>query len=54
MKKILSVAILVLFVGFVACGRKESAPKEYVMNNDIDSVSYAMGMNIALNLYGID
>lgn len=54
MRKILSAIIVIMFVGAISCARKVEAPVEYVMQNDLDSVSYAMGMNIALNLYGAD
>ena len=54
MRRSLLAIIAILFVGFVSCSPKSSAPVEYTLHNDIDSVSYAMGMNIALNLYSAD
>lgn len=51
MKKALSVVIVMAIVAMVACGgRGDSSTDTYTMQNDTDSVSYAFGMNIGLNL----
>lgn len=54
MKRTILAIVTVLAVCMVSCGGKSTAHTEYVMKNDVDTVSYAMGMNIALNLYSAD
>ena len=53
-KKSLLALVATLFVAMVSCSPKGASVVEYTMQNDVDSVSYAMGMNIALNLYAAD
>ncbi len=50
MKKTISALILLIVAGSVACNRGSVATQEYTLENGIDSVSYAIGMNIGLNL----
>lgn len=50
MKKTISTLILLIVAGSVACNRGSVATQEYTLENGIDSVSYAIGMNIGLNL----
>ncbi|MBR5133838.1 MAG: FKBP-type peptidyl-prolyl cis-trans isomerase [Alistipes sp.] len=50
MKKTILALALLTIVGSVACNRGSVATKEYQLENGIDSVSYALGMNIGLNL----
>lgn len=52
-KTIWSIALLAMVCG-VACNRGKSTSQNYVINNGIDSVSYALGMNLGLNLYEKD
>lgn len=56
MKKVLSVAIIALFVSFVGCNvsKKEAVEPVVTMQSSADSMSYVMGMNIGLNLIKID
>ena len=53
-KRSLLALVVVVFVAIVSCSPKGGSAVEYTMQNDMDSVSYAMGMNIALNLYAAD
>lgn len=53
-KRSLLALVVVAFVAIVSCSPKGGSAVEYTMQNDMDSVSYAMGMNIALNLYAAD
>ena len=53
-KRSLVALVVVAFVAVVSCSPKGGSAVEYTMQNDMDSVSYAMGMNIALNLYAAD
>ena len=53
-KRSLLALVVVVFVAIVSCSPKGGSVVEYTMQNDMDSVSYAMGMNIALNLYAAD
>ena len=53
-KRSLLALVVVAFVAVVSCSPKGGSAVEYTMQNDMDSVSYAMGMNIALNLYAAD
>ena len=53
-KRSLLALVIVVFVAIVSCSPKGGSAVEYTMQNDMDSVSYAMGMNIALNLYAAD
>ena len=50
MKKTLLALALLIIAGSVACNRGPVATNDFKMENDIDSVSYAIGMNIGLNL----
>jgi len=50
MKKALSALIVVAIIGMVACSRGSSTTQTYEMQSGIDSVSYAFGMNVGLNL----
>ncbi len=50
MKKALSALIVAAIIGMVACSRGSSTTQTFTLHNDIDSVSYALGMNIGLNL----
>lgn len=50
MKKVLSVLIIAIIIGMVACNREKTTTVTYTMQNDIDSVSYAIGMNLGYNL----
>jgi FKBP-type peptidyl-prolyl cis-trans isomerase len=52
-KTIWAIALLAMVCG-VACNRGKSTSQNYVINNGIDSVSYALGMNLGLNLYEKD
>ena len=52
-KTIWAIALLAMVYG-VACNRGKSTSQNYVINNGIDSVSYALGMNLGLNLYEKD
>ena len=45
MKNIIAISSLLLFI---AC--KSEAPKEVVLNNELDSVSYSLGVNIGENM----
>ena len=47
------VAMLVIIIT-AACNRGGSSSDNYAMENSIDSVSYAIGMNIGLNLFDKD
>ena len=47
MKNIIVLSSLLLFI---AC--KSETPKEVVLNNEIDSVSYSLGVNIGENVKG--
>lgn len=53
-KRSLLALVVVAFVAVVSCSPKGGSAVEYTMQNDMDSVSYAMGMNIAHNLYAAD
>ena len=55
MKKILSLAVVVLIFATLSCGRR-SEPVEVapVMQTSADSMSYVLGMNLGRNLKGID
>ena len=50
MKKILLAIVLLVVVGSVACNRGSVTRQEFKIENSVDSVSYAIGMNIGLNL----
>lgn len=50
MKKALSALIVAAIIGMVACSRGSSTTQTYEMQSGIDSVSYAFGMNVGLNL----
>ena len=52
-KTIWAIALLAMVCG-VACNRGKTTSQNYVINNGIDSVSYALGMNLGLNLYEKD
>ena len=54
MKRTIFAIVVILFACMASCGRKSATQAEYIMQNDVDTVSYAMGMNIALNLYSAD
>lgn len=54
MKKTLWAIALLAMVCGVACNRGKTTSQNYVINNGIDSVSYALGMNLGLNLYEKD
>lgn len=54
MRKYLSAIVLLLFVCSVACKPKGATTEDYLLQNAADSVSYAFGMNIALNLSAAD
>jgi len=49
--KLLSTTVLTAGLVFLlGCGGQEISPKEVQLNNDIDSVSYSLGVNIAKNI----
>jgi FKBP-type peptidyl-prolyl cis-trans isomerase FklB len=49
--KIVSATVLVAsFIVFYGCGGQEMSTKEVQLNNEIDSVSYSLGVNIAQNV----
>ena len=50
MKKTLLAATLLLIVGSIACNRGGVTNQDFKIENSVDSVSYAIGMNIGLNL----
>ena len=50
MKKTLLALSLLIIAGSVACNRGSVTTQNFKMENDVDSVSYAIGMNIGLNL----
>ena len=50
MKKTLLALALLVIAGSVACNRGSVTTQNFKMENDVDSVSYAIGMNIGLNL----
>ena len=50
MKKTLLAATLLLIVGSIACNRSGVTNQDFKIENSVDSVSYAIGMNIGLNL----
>ena len=54
MKKALSALIVAAIIGMVACSRGSSTTQTYEMQSGIDSVSYAFGMNVGLNLLDKD
>ena len=54
MKKTLLAIALLIVVGQVACNRGTTTAPQYTMQNSIDSVSYALGMNLGMNLYEKD
>ncbi|MBO5831914.1 MAG: FKBP-type peptidyl-prolyl cis-trans isomerase [Alistipes sp.] len=56
MKKIFSVVVIVAVVLMMACGRKQSVVPEVVpvMQTSADSMSYVVGLNLGLNLVGVD
>ena len=53
-KRSLLALVAIAFMAVVSCSPKGSSDAEYTLQNDMDSLSYAMGMNIALNLYAAD
>jgi FKBP-type peptidyl-prolyl cis-trans isomerase len=53
-KRSLLALVAIAFVAVVSCSPKGDKSVEHTMQNAVDSVSYAMGMNIALNLYAAD
>ena len=50
MKKTLLAATLLLIVGSIACNRGGVTNQDFKIENSVVSVSYAIGMNIGLNL----
>jgi FKBP-type peptidyl-prolyl cis-trans isomerase len=50
MKKSLSLLLVATIVGMVACTQQKTQAPIFNISNDIDSVSYAIGMNIGYNL----
>ena len=50
MKLLSTVFFAVSFVLSFGCNQKENSTKEAQLNNEIDSVSYSMGVNIAQNI----
>ena len=53
-KKSLLALVAIAIIAAVSCSSKGGSDVEHSLQNSVDSVSYAMGMNIALNLYAAD
>ena len=51
---LLALVAMLVILGSAACNRGGSSSDSYAMENSIDSVSYAIGMNIGLNLFDKD
>lgn len=54
MRRAFSFAIVALAAAATACGGGKGAVESAAMRNDVDSMSYVLGMNIAYNLMEID
>lgn len=55
MKRALSALIVIVIISMVSCSRRgATTPQDYAMQSGIDSVSYALGMNMGLNLIEMD
>ncbi len=54
MRRAFSFAIVALAAAATACGGGKDSADSVAMRNDVDSMSYVLGMNIAYNLMEID
>ena len=55
MKRALSALIVIVIISMVSCSRRgATTPQDHAMQSGIDSVSYALGMNVGLNLIDKD
>jgi FKBP-type peptidyl-prolyl cis-trans isomerase len=54
MKKILSAIVVVLMLASVGCKQKKAEVAPPLMQTSADSMSYVVGLNLGLNLVGVD